>query len=274
MNLITIDEEKCKRDRVCAAECPGKLIIFKEKDAYPSMPAGAEPFCINCGHCVTVCPVGAITLNTMGPEECPVIEQGLLPGADQVRHLMLSRRSVRSYKKQPVEHDRLAHLIDTAQYAPTGSNKQQVYWIVVEDPARVTKMAEMVIDWMRLSPTENVEPSYAERMKGLVAAWEKGQDRICRRAPHVVLTHYPENIPSAHTDCIIALTHLDLAAYSDGLGTCWAGYFNNAANAYPSLTAALGLPKGHRCAGALLIGYPQFPYQRIPLRRKPHIVWR
>lgn len=274
MSLITVDQEKCKRDRICAAECPGKLIYFNEKDAYPTMPVGAEAYCIDCGHCVAVCPAGAITLKTMGPEECSAVEQGLLPGPDQVRHLMLSRRSVRSYKKRPVEHECLARLINTAQYAPTGSNKQQVYWIAVEDPARVKMMAEMVIDWMRQTPTENVEPSYVERMKGLVAAWDRGQDRICRGAPHVVLTHYPEIIPSAQIDCIIALTHLDLAAYAEGLGSCWAGYFNNAANTYPPLTAALGLPKGHRCAGALLIGYPRFPYHRIPLRKKPDIIWR
>lgn len=274
MSLITIDREKCKRDRICAAECPGKLINFKEKGAYPSYLEGAEPFCINCGHCVAVCPSGAITLKTMGPEDCPVVDRDLLPGPEQVRHLMLSRRSVRRYKERPVEHDLLARVIDTAQYAPTGSNKQQVYWLVVEKPNEVKRMAGMVIDWMRLMPRENIEPAYVERMKGLVIAWDKGQDRICRRAPHVILAHYPEGIPSAHTDCIIALTHLDLAANSEGLGTCWAGYFNNAANAYSPLTEALGLPEGHRCAGALLIGLPQFPFHRIPIRKKPEIIWR
>lgn len=273
MSLIAVDHEKCKRDRICAAECPGKLIHFKEKDAYPSMPEGAEPFCINCGHCVAVCPSGAITLKTMGPKDCPVVDQSLLPEPEQVRHLMLSRRSVRRYREQPVEHEILARVIDTAQYAPTGSNKQQVYWIAVEDPAKVRRMAEMVIDWMRLQPNENVDPAYIARMKGLVAAWDKGQDRICRRAPHVILAHYPGNIPAAHTDCTIALTHLDLAAYSEGLGTCWAGYFNNAANAYPPLAEALNLPQGHCCAGALLLGYPQFPFHRIPLRKKPDIIW-
>lgn len=274
MSLIAVDRDKCKRDRICAAECPGKLIYFNSQDAYPSVPEGAEPFCINCGHCVAVCPSGAITLKTMGPEDCPTVDRSLLPEPEQVRHLMLSRRSVRRYRERPVEHDLLVRIIDTAQYAPTGSNKQQVYWIVVEDPARVNNMAKMVIDWMRLEPKENVDPAYVTRMKGLVAAWDKGQDRICRQAPHVILAHYPESIPAAHTDCIIALTHLDLAAYSEGLGTCWAGYFNNAANAYPPLAEALGLPQGHRCAGALLLGYPQFQFHRIPLRKEPDIIWR
>jgi nitroreductase len=35
--------------------------------------------------------------------------------------------------------------------------------------------------------------------------------------------------------CAIALTYLELATYSLGLGACWAGYFSAAAAFYPPM---------------------------------------
>ena len=36
MSFIEIDTDKCQRDRICGLECPGKLIVFPEKDSYPT----------------------------------------------------------------------------------------------------------------------------------------------------------------------------------------------------------------------------------------------
>jgi len=107
-----------------------------------------------------------------------------------------------------------------------------------------------------------------------VAAWEKGSDRILRRAPHLIVAHASPAVPLAQSDCIIALSYLELAAFAAGLGTCWAGYLNSAANIYPPLQNALALPEGHQTFGALMVGRPKYRYQRIPLRNAPNIEWR
>jgi nitroreductase len=72
----------------------------------------------------------------------------------------------------------------------------------------------------------------------------------------------------------IALTYLELAAFGFGMGGCWAGYFNAAAQAYPKMIEALGLPEGHACMGAMMLGYSQVKYQRIPLRNEPKVSFR
>ena len=69
--------------------------------------------------------------------------------------------------------------------------------------------------------------------------------------------------------CTIALTYLELAAPSIGLGCCWAGYFYAAATTFPPLQEALALPKNHQCFGAMMAGYPKFNYHRMPLRKYP-----
>jgi nitroreductase len=67
---------------------------------------------------------------------------------------------------------------------------------------------------------------------------------------------------------------LDLAAPSFALGTCWAGFLMMAASHWPPLQNALSLPEGYACFGAMMIGYPKYKYQRLPLRKEPDIMWQ
>jgi nitroreductase len=111
-------------------------------------------------------------------------------------------------------------------------------------------------------------------MDRVVAVWETGVERICRGAPHVVVAHAPEDERSAQSASTIALTYVELAAPSFGLGACWAGYFNAAANFWPPMKEALSLPDGHVSFGAMMVGHPKYKYQRLPTRNAARISWR
>jgi nitroreductase/NAD-dependent dihydropyrimidine dehydrogenase PreA subunit len=274
MPLFSLDQEKCKRDGICAEECPAQIIAFKDKTTFPTPMEGGEEFCTNCGHCVAVCPHGALTLSTMSPDECPSMIKDLLPGSEAMRELLRARRSIRQYKKKPVAHELLAELIDTARYAPTGSNKQQVHWTVFENPDEVRRLAALVIDFIKQMLPLSTDEDMNKRMRRIIAAWDNGKDRILRGAPHLILVHSPADLPFAEADCVIALTYLELYAYTQGLGTCWAGYFTSAACLHAPLLEALKLPEGHRCFGAVMLGYPQYHYTRIPQRNAPLSTWR
>jgi len=274
MNLIEIDTTKCQRDRICAQECPGKLIIFPEKDSYPTTIEKAEEFCIDCGHCIAVCPHGALKLKGLEPEELEAVNQELLPSSSQVRHFLTSRRSVRTFKKQLVSRQQIEALIDIARHAPTGSNKQQVYWLVIEGRDKLHHMASLVADWMRLMLQHSQDEALKSRYGRVVEAWDQGVDRILRGAPQVIIAHAPASEFGVATDCAISLVYLELAAYSQGLGTCWAGFLTTAATYYPPLQEVLQLPEGHQPYGALMLGYPLYKYHRIPQRQPARITWR
>ena len=100
MSLFTIDHQKCTRDGLCAADCPMSIITMN--DHGPEPVAGAEQMCINCGHCTAVCPHGALTLHTMPLEHCPPLQAGWQLQPEQVEQFLKGRRSVRSYKSEPV----------------------------------------------------------------------------------------------------------------------------------------------------------------------------
>ena len=104
--------------------------------------------------------------------------------------------------------------------------------------------------------------------------WEDGNDVILRDAPVLIVTHAEKDNRAAPSTCTIALTYLELAAISMGLGCCWAGYFNAAATTFPPMMEALSLPRGHQCFGAMMVGYPKFNYHRLPTRKPPSINWR
>ena len=101
MSLLTVDQEKCQRDGICAEVCPAGIIEFKDKDAFPTLVDGGDKLCISCGHCVAVCPHGAMSHAIMKPEECQSVNEDWLFGPEQVEHFLRYRRSIRKYKKRP-----------------------------------------------------------------------------------------------------------------------------------------------------------------------------
>jgi nitroreductase/NAD-dependent dihydropyrimidine dehydrogenase PreA subunit len=263
MNLLSVDQEKCKRDGICVRVCPMSIIELETKEAFPTMIDGGDEFCITCGHCVAVCPHGAISHAVMGSEACPSVRNEWSLGPEQVEHFLRSRRSIRAYKKKKVDRETLTKLIDIARFAPSGHNRQPVNWLIIHDSEEVYRLAGLVVEWMQNLIKDGSPLAAAMHIDRVVAAWEAGTERICRGAPH-----------TAQAASTIALTYVELAAPSFGLGACWAGYFNAAANFWAPMKEALRLPDGHVSFGAMMIGHPKFRYHRLPSRNAARISWR
>ena len=274
MSTLTFDDAKCTRCGICVLECPPRIIEIKEPEVLPSVVPGQEDRCITCGHCVSVCPVEAVSLNSMAPADCDLVNRALLPTAEQMEHLLKSRRSIRVYQDKPVPRETLSKLIDMVRYAPSGHNVQPLHWMIVEDRVEMRRLAALVIEWMNLINKKSPKLSEQFHFDIFVNAWQHGEDRVLRGAPHVIVAHAPKETGLGQETAAIALAHLELAAYSMGLGTCWAGYLMLAATTFPALINELGLPGGHRCFGAMMVGYPKHRFKRIPLRNQPSILWR
>ena len=271
MGLFTINKEKCKNDGICASACPLGLIEIKDKN--PIVSAEAEQLCINCGHCVAVCPHGALSHRNMNVQECVELNKDWKLDPERIEQYFKGRRSIRKYKDQKVDRKILKKLIDIARYAPSGVNLQPVKWVVVDNPSEVKELAGKVIDWMRYMIGKKSPLANALLMERIVAGWDLGKDPICRRAPHMIIAHAPKKDMMASQASTIALSHLELAATTFGLGVCWAGYFHIAANMWPPMKEVLNFPEGHICYGAMMVGYPKFEYHRIPKRKDPDITW-
>jgi nitroreductase/NAD-dependent dihydropyrimidine dehydrogenase PreA subunit len=269
--MIKTDESLCIGCGSCIRACPGGLIT---KQDFPVPIENGWDLCIDCGHCVAICPTEAMHQRSMGPEDCEPIDIHLIPRWDRVRQYLISRRSIRGYIKKPIEKDKILELVDVARHAPNGANRQVVRWVVVNDPARVHRIAEMTIDWMKLMKEKNPALYEEAKLELFVEPWELGQDRISRGAPCVMVAHAPKDERTAPPAAMIAIHQIQLAAPALGLGTTFSGSINTAGQSYPPLIEVLGLPEGHIPHGTFLIGYPAEKYQRIPARKPVEVTWR
>ena len=181
------------------------------------------------------------------------------------------------FKDEPVSKDTLKELFRLVGYAPSGHNARVVQWLMIEDADEIKKMSGCVIEWLRGLLKEN--PMFARSMEAdiLVGAWDRGADYILHSAPHVVIAHGPQQFKDVYpfrSEFAIAMSYLELAAASMGIGCCWAGFFQAAVQFYPPMNEAIGLPDGHLSYECMMLGYPKYQYQRIPLRNEPNVLWK
>jgi nitroreductase/NAD-dependent dihydropyrimidine dehydrogenase PreA subunit len=272
--MIQVDPEKCKKDGLCREECPVAIIDWGKHGGFPEMIDGGEKNCLVCGHCVAVCPNGALSHKLVPLEECPTIDEKLRVDLDQVTQLLRSRRSIRNFRERPVEKEKIERLIHIARYAPTGGNLQLVHWTVFTSREAIWKMASLAIEWIRKLMETVPLASLPPYMPRIVAGWDSGKDTVLRNAPVVLIASSPKQDPNGMVNVTLALSYLELAALPMGLGTCWAGILQRALQSYEPLREMVALPEGHTNHYPMMLGYPKFRYFRLPERRPPQISWR
>jgi len=274
MTTISVNPERCTGCRTCIGICPYFILAMDTPAGRPAADPLRIAACCHCGHCMAACPEGAITVRYDNGDSaaCEMAEPPVTPG--QIGRHFLMRRSIRHYQQRQVPQEILEEILGIVRYAPSGMNGQPVHWTVIRDPGAVRDLAGVIIAWARDVTEKQPTHPLAPILPMIVSTWENRRDLVCHHAPGLVLAHGPEDNPNVFMDSLIAMAHLDLAAPAFGLGTCWAGFVQIAAGASPVVADALQLPQGHRLACAMLIGYPEFPFHRVPQRDALRVTWR
>ena len=129
--------------------------------------------------------------------------------------LIGKRYSVRAYKPDPVEDEKLEQVLEAARLAPTAANRQPFQLIVIHTAGREAELKRIYgQDWF-------VQPPLVICACGTPArGWTRRDGK-----------NYTD------VDVAIVMDHLILAAADLGLGTCWIGAFDPAA-----AREVLGLP--------------------------------
>lgn len=259
VSQIAVDESRCSKDGACVAVCPSRTLRINE-NGFPEDDMGDR--CILCGHCVAVCACNALTHTGLPEEGCLPIHKEP-PTPELMDGFLMSRRSTRAFKDRAVSRETLETLLDVARRAPTASNSQKLHWIVAQGADKVHALAAETVHYLRIS---NFDSARLEQ-------WENGYDFILRGAPVVVVACAPTEYGWGKQDCAIALTYLELAAETRGLGICWAGYLTRVAAIYAPLREVLAVPEGYTVHGGLMIGERKYTYRRIPPRNPLSVQW-
>lgn len=141
--------------------------------------------------------------------------------------LIQERYSVRGYKPDPVEEDKLLQVLEAARAAPTAANRQRFQLIVIHTKGREKELRRIYDqDWF-------VQPPL------VICACRYPMDPARQRKDYT------------DVDIGIVVDHLILAATELGLGTCWIGAFD------PDATREiLGLPDEVEPVVFTPLGYP------------------
>ncbi|OEC87951.1 MULTISPECIES: nitroreductase family protein [Methanobacterium] len=261
MPEFNLNKSACSSCGTCVSTCtPGHLKMNTNPEVV------ADTMCIECGHCEAVCPEGAI--NISGPElEAPMVDISSKISPEDMGNYMRNRRSIRNYKKRPVPRETIEEIMDVVRFAPSGGNQQLVEWIIIEDPQKTRELAGLVIKWMEKLAEENSPFAQVLPVESLISVWKSGLDPILRGAPNLFIATAKSNEGSTPMDGTIALSYLDLLLPSFGLGSCWAGFLQMAADFEP-IREFLGLKDSEVFLGALMAGYPECKFFRVPKRKK------
>ncbi|OIO02465.1 MAG: hypothetical protein AUJ49_06025 [Desulfovibrionaceae bacterium CG1_02_65_16] len=260
MELVSIDKEMCRKDGICIAACPLGCLTA-DAEGFPVETANTG--CIGCGQCVAICPHGALMHNSLPMQDFLPAQRDRADFASTAI-LMKTRRSVRTFKNQPIPRETLAELLDVARFAPTAKNTMQISFLAIADPDRTKALGEAIAQWMLPRPG----------MERYVDLHAKGQDFVLRGAPHLVLALADADSDWGLTDAAIAISYLELAAAAHGLGACWGGIVQRALTGNPELAALAGVPKDKAVRGALMLGAPKYRYALVPPRTPAATIWR
>lgn len=255
---LNIDKEKCIHCGLCVKDCIAYALEMDENNT-PKFSKNGENRCIECQHCLAVCPVGAISIMNKNPENS---EPVWVQNPDSVLNLIKSRRSVRHYKQENLEQETIQKLKDMLNWAPTGCNFHKMHFAFVEDMSVMDKIRTHVNNKLIQILSQKFVSKIKTKFSHYKDALVNGEDVIFRGAPHMVVVSTPVNAPCVNIDPVIALSYFELYAASLGVGTCWCGFAQICMQLFPELAKQFNVPEGYKVSYVMLFGKPDIKYSR------------
>jgi nitroreductase/NAD-dependent dihydropyrimidine dehydrogenase PreA subunit len=287
---ITVDASKCKRCGTCGIVCIRRIFRQNEPGDLPEVVD--REHCMDCGHCVAICPAGAITHSSFPEGSVGSIDTAALPTYEQVFELIRSRRSKRAFRDAPVERKVIEQMLEAARFAPSGHNAQGTMYAVVQDRDRLHEIGTLTGQSLRklVKPFQSpigrifmrllldarqveVVAGYAPELLYLADVQDKGTDVFLNEAPTLVLFHAQDNGGMAVIDANLQLQNAMLAAEALGLGCFYTGFVTMACQRDQRIAEFLSLPEGHKILGTLAVGYPRLTFKKWPERKPARITW-
>lgn len=137
------------------------------------------------------------------------------------------RYSCKKYSDRPVEKEKLDAILEAGRLAPTAKNLQEQKVYVVQSPEMLAKIDE-------------VTPCRYGAQTVLIVAFDREN----------VFTYPGGKRDSGVEDATIVATHMILAAYNEGVDSCWINFLDPEKMAH-----VLGLPENEEVLMAMDLGY-------------------
>jgi len=152
--------------------------------------------------------------------------------------LVRQRKSVRNFRDQPVEREKIMACLEAARLAPSACNSQPWKFIVIDDPKLKDKLSQVAFNGIYSINT------FCKKAPVIVAVISEKGKFIARIGGMFRGTRY------YLIDIGIAIEHFVLQAEELGLGSCWIGWFNERA-----VKSILNIPQYKKIDILIALGY-------------------
>ncbi len=192
------------------------------------------------------------------------------------------RRSIRSFRSDPISEDKILTILEAARLAPSGSNRQPWRFIVVTDKEEKIKLRKVCFEQAFIEEAPVVFVCCLDLTAYARAAREKRSQEFidygvietlsgyfANPAVRELILNAPDDDLGVHfmtamANTYIAVEHMVLTATALGLGSCWVGAIGSA----EQMNSILNLPPNTFVVAVLPVGYPAKvppPRPRVPL---------
>lgn len=268
--MIKINTEKCIGCAMCVNDCFPRNLMIENRKVHT-----VSESCMQCGHCVAICPVNAVEITDYDMKDVADISIQKFT-AEELLSFIKGRRSIRQYKDRPVEKGLLTQIIEAGRYTPTAANRQELSFIVVEKEMELFR--KMIIENLAkqgraILAAENTPlpmQSYARRWIDFEDTYKKNpnaKDEVFFGAPIVILITGDNPI-----DAGLAASNMELMACANNLGVLYSGFITSSAE-NERTKKMMGIPAEKKILTTLVIGYPDVKYKRSAPRKKADIIW-
>ena len=170
------------------------------------------------------------------------------------------RRSVRSYKQDPIARDTIEKILQAANQAPSAGD---FHISVITDPGLLREINDTALDIMKNSGTAFL----------LGRAALPGYQPLYG-APLLLLFSAPAENPYSMANVSNAATTAVIAATSLELGTCYAITPTLPLEGNKDLSERAGVPAGLKALCGVLFGVPDGEKFASPRKRSDNVSWR
>lgn len=271
---MVINEAKCIGCGECVKDCfprdikmvGGKAIIENKR-------------CIKCGHCIAICPVNAVSMDDYDMGDVKEYnKETFMIDDEHLLNFIKFRRTVRQFTAQEVDETQIMKIIEAGRFTQTGSNLQDVSYVVVRDGLSTLK--ELTLESLKATGEKILaDPSpQFEMFKPYAKLWirmfedyqlDATNDKLFFNAPLVVVITANSDVNGA-----LAASNMELMTNALGLGTFFSGFMTRASAGNEKISEFLGLKEGKKVVTCMVIGHPAVSYQRTVPRKAAVINWK
>lgn len=272
---MIVNRDKCIGCTLCKQDCIVNDIEMIDGKSYIK-----NEVCIKCGHCIAICPVKAISSDDEKEYSMDeVIEynkEDFDIDPEKLMNFMKFRRSVRLFKEDDVEEEKIQKIIEAGKFTQTGSNTQDVSYVIVKD--KLQEVRKIVLETLnamsdKMISDENTSKQfivYAYMWKQMYKDFLENpddQDRLFFKAPLLMVVKANRILNGA-----LAASKMELMVNALGLGTYFSGFLERALSVNPKIGELLQIGQGEEFVACMLIGYPRVKYKRTVPRKDAKVI--